>query len=171
MVSGLSFLPESSTSGCVGPSLSTSPRFSSGAFNGRRKRGWVTSVNDTSKRGRVLNPAPLHVNDGGRKPGISALGNLEHRSRNAVVVSEPIELAHRPFPVLEAYERERETKDVPEQDPGPAADLVAIGLADVHDAARPHDGGLEQIGQFIRPRTKHRVDRIAVVRIALRDGH
>src|SRR5882762_6099839 len=117
---------------------------------------------------RVLNPKVRGVNDSS-SPGARPLGrHLENRPRNAVIVEQPMEFRHRPFPPLEAYEGKRETENVAEQNPRPPLDLAAIGFADIDDFALEHECRTKKQGKGLGGRTEQGVDGIAVMGIAER---
>src|ERR1700680_3567103 len=166
MVSGERFLPESSTSGCFGPNSSTLPGFSAGAFNGRRNLGCVASDKSFSFRRSALGPRSRAVNERGLARRPRRRWDVEHGARDPVIGKQPVELVHRAFPTLEAYERKGKPEKMTEQEPGPAADLTAIGLAGIDDFPRDHNGRPEQRRERFRRRAEHRIDGIAMMRIA-----
>src|SRR6266566_3623039 len=110
MVKGDRRLPDSRTSGCSAPSSSTWPRFSAGAFMGRRKWGCAASDKRFSSGGRVLGRASRAVNEGRLARHLRSGRNVEHGARDTVIVEQPVELSHRPLPACEAYERKWKTQ-------------------------------------------------------------
>src|ERR1051326_1069200 len=91
--------------------------------------------------------------------GIRAAGwHLKKRAGDAVVVEQPIELPHGPFPTVEAYERKGKTEDMPEQDIGAPPHLATIGLTDIDDLAAEHGGGSKQGSELRGRRPEHGVD-------------
>src|SRR5258706_7102414 len=111
MVKGDRRLPDSRTSGCSAPRSSTWPRFSAGAFRGRRKRGCAASDKRFSSGGSDLRPEPRAVNEGRLARHLRGGRNVEHGARDTVIVDQPVELSHRPLPPLEAYERKWKTQN------------------------------------------------------------
>src|SRR3954465_7433366 len=113
MVRGDRLLPESRTSGCSAPSSSTRPRFSVGAFMGRRNRGCAASDKRFSFLGD-LRRAHRAVNERALARHLRGGQNVEHGAGDAVIAEQPVEFAHRPFPAFEAYERKRKTENMTE---------------------------------------------------------
>src|ERR1700674_125300 len=170
MVNGDRRLPDSRTSGCSAPNSSTWPRFSAGAFMGRRKRGCAASDKRFSSGGPDLRCARRAVNEGSLAGHLCVGRNMEHGARDAVIVEQPVQLSHRSFPSREAYERKWKTQNMTEQDPGPAPDLAAIGFAHVDDFPTDHVGRPEQAGERLGRRAEHGIDGVAMVGIAERNG-
>ena len=91
---------------------------------------------------------------------------LEHRAGNPVLGGEPIEPRHRALPSLERQERHRKTPDMAQQKPWPFPHRVAIRFPRTEDRAVERLRAGEQLGELGQARPKHRIDRIAMVRIA-----